>query len=124
MPEKIDLKKQHKDIYAPSTKKVSPPDFVGQADIDAALEATAKKKIPPNPEGLRFESFAEGPCVRILHIGPFEDEGPAMPCQASTTKYIFLTTAARRPKGGAPFCANPSHRNIVVKQPKKTALGR
>lgn len=161
MPDKLDLKKQHKDIYAPSPKKVSlldigpmnylmidgkgapegvryaqciealfavsytmkfiikkgphaidyavmpleglwwaddmahfstdrdksqwlwtmmirQPDFITQKDINAAMEAAAKKKTSPNLEGLRFETFIEGPCAQILHIGPFEDEGPTI----------------------------------------------
>ena len=161
MPAKLDLKKQHKDIYAPSPKKVSTlnlgpmnylmidgkgapespdyaravgalfalsyimkfiskkgpsaqdygvmpleglwwaddmthftsgrdknqwqwtmmirqPDFITQTDIDIALGAAAKKKNLPDVTGLRFEAFTEGPCCQIMHIGPFETEGPTI----------------------------------------------
>ncbi len=161
MPEKLDLKKQHKDIYAPSPKKVSlldigpmnylmidgkgapegpryaqviealfavsytmkfqikkgpraldyavmpleglwwaddmahfstgrdksqwqwtmmirQPDFITQEDVEVAMQAATKKKNPPHLEGLRFEGFTEGPCAQILHIGPFETEGPTI----------------------------------------------
>ena len=54
------------------------PDFITQADINEAFEAAAKKKSPPDTSGLRLESFTEGPCAQILHIGPFEDEGPSI----------------------------------------------
>ena len=54
------------------------PDFITEADISEAFEATAKKKSPPDTSGLRLESFTEGPCAQILHIGPFEDEGPSI----------------------------------------------
>ncbi len=54
------------------------PDFITGADIEAALAATAKKKSPPDTSGLRLETFIEGPAAQILHIGPFEDEGPTI----------------------------------------------
>ncbi len=54
------------------------PDFITEADIGEALDAAARKKSPPDTGGLRLESFHEGPCAQILHIGPFEDEGPTI----------------------------------------------
>lgn len=60
------------------TMMIRQPDFISQADIDLALATAAKKKNPPNVAGLRFETFTEGPCRQIMHIGPFEDEGPTI----------------------------------------------
>lgn len=60
------------------TMMIRQPDFVTEADVAAALEAAAKKKEPPNVEGLRFESFSEGEVCQILHIGPFSEEGPTI----------------------------------------------
>jgi len=60
------------------TMMIRQPDFITPEDIAAAKAATTKKKTPPNLEGLRFETFTEGPCAQILHIGPFEDEGPTI----------------------------------------------
>ena len=60
------------------TMMIRQPDFISQADIDAALMACGKKKDPVDVSGLRFETFAEGPCAQILHIGPFETEGPTI----------------------------------------------
>ncbi len=60
------------------TMMIRQPDFITEADIAAALEAVAKKKSPPDTSGLRLERFTEGPCAQILHIGPFEDEGPSI----------------------------------------------
>ncbi len=57
------------------TMMIRQPDFISQSDIDAALDAVAKKKDPPNVEGMRIESFTEGPVCQILHIGPFSEEG-------------------------------------------------
>ncbi len=60
------------------TMMIRQPDFITVADIEAALAATAKKKSPPDTSGLRLETFTEGPAAQILHIGPFEDEGPTI----------------------------------------------
>ena len=60
------------------TMMIRQPDFVSQADISDALDAAARKKDPPIVDGLRFETFAEGPVCQILHIGPFADEGPTI----------------------------------------------
>ncbi|MCF6304173.1 MAG: GyrI-like domain-containing protein [Rhodobacteraceae bacterium] len=60
------------------TMMIRQPDFIKQADIDMAMQAATKKKNPANLEGLRFENYTEGPCAQILHIGPFEEEGPTI----------------------------------------------
>ena len=60
------------------TMMIRQPDFITQADIETALIAAAKKKNPPVVAGLRFETFTEGPCCQIMHIGPFEEEGPSI----------------------------------------------
>ena len=60
------------------TMMIRQPDFITQADIDIALLAAAQKKTPPDVTGLRFEAFTEGPCCQIMHIGPFENEGPTI----------------------------------------------
>ena len=60
------------------TMMIRQPDFITQADIDLALEAVAKKKDPPNVDGLRFENLTEGKVCQILHVGPFSNEGPTI----------------------------------------------
>ncbi|MBL1438303.1 MAG: GyrI-like domain-containing protein [Rhodobacteraceae bacterium] len=60
------------------TMMIRQPDIITKMDIDCALAAAAKKKTPPNVAGLRFETFTEGPCCQILHIGPFKNEGPTI----------------------------------------------
>jgi len=50
------------------------PDHIGEAMFTEALEVLRKKKEGPNVENLRFEPFAEGRCVQIMHIGPYSEE--------------------------------------------------
>ena len=57
--DKIDYKKELKELYKPQAKKV------------VEVEVPAIDKV-------RFESFTEGRCAQILYIGPFSEEGPTV----------------------------------------------
>lgn len=59
------------------TMMILQPPFVESALIEAAID-DAKKKGLPAAGKLRVETFAEGLCAQILHIGPFSEEGPAI----------------------------------------------
>ena len=49
------------------------PDFVTADDFEwAAREAGRKKKI--DCSAARFETIAEGLCVQLTHVGPYDDE--------------------------------------------------
>lgn len=54
------------------------PTFVGSDIVHAAIAETKKKKPLPALGRLRLESFAEGLCAQVLHVGPFSDEGPTI----------------------------------------------
>lgn len=60
------------------TMMIMQPDFVPRAVIDAAMAEVEKKKKLPAVKELRLETFAEGRCAQILHIGPFTEEGPTI----------------------------------------------
>lgn len=50
------------------------PDFISQSDLAAAVrQLEAKKK--PGVADVRLETIAEGRCVQVLHVGPYEAEG-------------------------------------------------
>ncbi len=52
-----------------------------EADADLVAEAVAgvrAKKALPALRRLRLESFAEGRCAQLLHLGPYRDEGLAI----------------------------------------------
>ncbi|MGD8913942.1 MAG: GyrI-like domain-containing protein [Candidatus Thiodiazotropha sp.] len=59
------------------TMMIMQPDFITAAMMDDAM-ATVRKKKGLSLDGLRLESFAEGRCAQILHIGPFSEEGPTI----------------------------------------------
>ncbi|MDR2897242.1 MAG: GyrI-like domain-containing protein [Spirochaetaceae bacterium] len=50
------------------------PEFVTPAVFETAREMVRKKKPELNPDIARMQSFTEGLCVQIMHIGPYDDE--------------------------------------------------
>ena len=60
------------------TMMIMQPEFVARAAIDAAVAEVKRKKALPAVSKLRLESFTEGACAQILHVGPFSEEGPTI----------------------------------------------
>lgn len=61
------------------TLMVLQPEFVTLDLVQAAIaEVGRKKKSLVAATQLRMESFTEGPCAQILHVGPFSTEGPTI----------------------------------------------
>lgn len=60
------------------TMMVMQPSFVGDEVLASAIEQAGRKKALPALGKLRLETFTEGLCAQILHIGPFSEEGPAI----------------------------------------------
>ena len=54
------------------------PDHVTAKHVNAATKQLREKKNPLALDKIRFESYHEGPSVQILHIGPYDDEGPTI----------------------------------------------
>ena len=44
---------------------------------DAIAQVRSKKDLRA-VEQLRLETFAEGRCAQVLHVGPFDEEGPTI----------------------------------------------
>ena len=60
------------------TLMIHQPPIVQPSHIATAIATVAKKKTLPALPHLRFETFTEGPSAQILHIGPFNSEGPTI----------------------------------------------
>ncbi len=58
------------------TAMIAQPPFVTREMVSAAIAEVTKKKNPAAISKLRFETFTEGRCAQIMHIGPFSEEGP------------------------------------------------
>lgn len=60
------------------TMMIMQPDFVGTEVIQAAIAEVKRKKSMAAVHALRLESFVEGLCAQVLHVGPFTEEGPTI----------------------------------------------
>jgi hypothetical protein len=82
------------------------PDFITQKDLQQALAALAEKgKAPPTGE-LKLEKLGEGPCVQMLHVGPY----------AAEKKTFDLMAAWMRENAVVP--AGPHH-EIYLSDPRR-----
>ena len=60
------------------TMMIMQPPPVTSAVIEAAMATARKKKPLSTLDQVRFETFTEGRCAQILHVGPFTAEGPTI----------------------------------------------
>jgi len=60
------------------TMMILQPHFVPRTVLQAAIEQAGRKKSLPALPRLRIETFEEGRCAQILHVGPFSGEGPVI----------------------------------------------
>lgn len=60
------------------TLMIRQPDHIPFEAIEAAIAEVKAKKDPPSLDKLRFESYDEGLSLQIMHIGPFDAEGPTI----------------------------------------------
>jgi len=84
------------------------PDHVKKADVMDAIKKASEKKPNPASAKIRFESLEEGPCVQIMHIGPYGEEGPTI---AKMDAYIK--------ENGYEF--RGEHHEIYLGDPRRTA---
>lgn len=57
------------------TMMIMHPSFVSEEVVKTAMAEVIRKKALPAVGKLRLETFAEGLCAQVLHIGPFSTEG-------------------------------------------------
>jgi hypothetical protein len=50
------------------------PDFVRDEELNEAVTTLLQKGKEPEVRQVGFESFAEGTCVQMLHVGPYDSE--------------------------------------------------
>lgn len=60
------------------TIMIMQPDFISNNDFNEAVKSVKLKKCPPLIDELRLEKYTEGKCGQIMHLGPFENEGPTV----------------------------------------------
>ena len=99
------------------TMMIMQPPVVTADMVTAAINAGKKKGLSAISR-LRFESFEEGRCAQILHIGPFSAEGPTV---ARVHEYIDVH-GGRRGKHHEIYLsdirkADPAKWKTIIRQP-------
>jgi hypothetical protein len=93
------------------TAMILVPHIITSQDVDDALEAAARKKPSAALTRIRFDRFAEGRAVQIMHLGPYATE-PA-------TVEVLHQFAADQ---GLPL--RGKHHEIYLSDPARTAPER
>ena len=89
------------------TMMIVQPDWITGELVDEALTAARRKGLPAL-ELIRFERYAEGLSVQILHIGSYDDEGPTL----QRLHEEFLPVSGLLPRG--------RHHEIYLSDPRRT----
>lgn len=93
------------------TVMIMAPEFVNDAHFGAAVAKTLAKRND-RPSSLRFETYAEGRSLQIMHIGSYDDEGPVL-------KRLHDEVM---PSLGVTF--DGPHHEIYLSDPRKTASAK
>ena len=101
------------------TMMILQPDIVTAEIVQSTIAAVRVKKKLPALDRIRFESFAEGACAQVLHVGPFKDEGPTI---ARLHAFITESGYALRGKHHEIYLsdvrrADPKGWRTVIRQP-------
>ena len=91
------------------TLMIRQPDFVSTNFFEDMLKLTKKKKPNPLLNQLKFETVSEGPCIQMLHIGPYDDEPASFKIMEDFAASRNLTRVSKR------------HREIYISDFRKVA---
>ncbi len=101
------------------TAMIRQPELIHGEMVTEIMDDVREKKNPPALDLVRFESFDEGQCVQIMHIGPYSTERPTVKkMQRFATEYnydlrgkhheIYLSDVRR---------TSPENLKTVIRQP-------
>lgn len=82
------------------------PDFVQESELDEAAEKLLEKGKQPQVKQVKFESFMEGLCVQMLHVGPYDKEDETVSKMAAFARQQDLE-----------FCRR--HHEIYLSDPRR-----
>ena len=94
------------------TMMIRQPEWIDPDLIDRARERAVTKRPDLPHDRLRLGTLTEGPCLQVLHIGPYDDEGP-----------ILQDLHEREmPERGLTFAGH--HHEIYLSDPRRAAPDR
>lgn len=100
------------------TSMLRQPDFVTPEVFDWARAALRKKKPALPLEKARLETFAEGLCVQVLHIGPYDAEPASVEKMKRFARENGLVSAIGDPLPGGGV---RRHHELYLGDPRRTA---
>ncbi|GAA4616841.1 GyrI-like domain-containing protein [Actinoallomurus liliacearum] len=102
---------------------ISQPDWITDDLIDEARQAALAKKGLPTIARVRRETLTEGTSAQVLHVGPYDDEGPVL----ARLHHEYLAANDLRMSGhhheiylGDPRRAEPAELRTILRQPVRT----
>jgi len=90
------------------TMMIMQPEWITQEMFEEAMAQVGKKKAPPALPRLRLETYHEGPAVQIMHVGPYDAEGPTI-----AHMHAFIEEKGYERAG--------KHHEIYLSDPRRTA---
>jgi len=69
------------------------PDFISEKIVEEARPKVREKR-GTKVDKVKLESFHEGPCAEVLHVGPYSEEGPTI-----QLLHGFIEESGHRPRG-------------------------
>ena len=87
------------------------PEFIGPDDLKQARETLLKKGKGPEVIEVELETLAEGPCVQMLHVGPYSTEPETVEAMRRFAADNGLTLRGR-------------HHEIYLSDPRRVAPER
>jgi len=95
------------------------PDFVTSKMFSEAREEIKRKKNPPGLEKAYLESFEEGPCVQIMHVGPYSAEPESIAKMDAYAKEHGYKMVGKHHEIylGDPRRATPSKLKTIIRHP-------
>ena len=87
------------------------PEFVTQAELDRAVANLLEKGKSRAVQEVKLESLAEGHCVQMLHVGPYERESESIALMKAIAEANNLELRGR-------------HHEIYLSDPRRVAAER
>jgi hypothetical protein len=90
------------------TAMILQPDFISNAQVEAAFGEVRRKKNPAALDLVRLETLEEGPSAQTLYLGPFSEEAPTI-----QRMHDFISASGKELYG--------KHHEIYLSDPRRTA---
>ncbi len=101
------------------------PDHITEAMYQDSLAQLRKKKPSPALDTMRFETFHEGLCIQVMHIGPYSEEPATIAGMEEFARENGYTLEGKHHEIylGDPRRADPAKLKTVLRHPVRKAGG-